>query len=364
MFTNLPFFPEQASTAARQVDALYYFLLSVSGFFAVLIAALLVVFSIKYRRRSANDRPAAIHGSLALELIWTVIPFCLAMVMFFWGASVYVSFARPPDNALQVFVVGKQWMWKIQHLEGRREINELHVPVGRAVKLTMTSEDVIHSFFVPAFRVKTDVLPGRYSTLWFEATKPGTYHLFCAEYCGTEHSGMIGHVVVMEPADYQAWLSGGPPAAALATAGQALFEQLGCITCHRNDSGARGPHLADIAGKPVQLKNGGTVVADDTYLRESILNPQAKVVAGFEPIMPTFKGLVSEEGLLQLIAYIKSLSGVTGPTTRASTAASNSAANTGSNVQTNSNSTTPRRAGRGAGNAEGSNPNPPAPSNR
>src|SRR5262249_18585020 len=160
-----------------------------------------------------------------------------AMEMFFWGAQVYVSLARPPDNALQVFVVGKQWMWKIQHLEGRREINELHVPVGRSVKLTMTSEDVIHSFFVPAFRVKADVVPGRYSPLWFEATKPGSYHLFCAEYCGTEHSGMIGHVVVMEPAEYQAWLSGGPPAAALASAGQALFEQLGCITCHRGDSG-------------------------------------------------------------------------------------------------------------------------------
>jgi cytochrome c oxidase subunit 2 len=307
MFSDLPFFPEQASTAAPQVDALYYFLLSVSGFFAVLIALLLVVFAIKYRRRAATDRPAAIHGSLALELIWTLIPFCLTMVMFFWGASVYVSFSRPPDNAMQVFVVGKQWMWKIQHLEGRREINELHVPVRRPVKLTMTSEDVIHSFFVPAFRVKADVVPGRYSTLWFEATKPGTYHLFCAEYCGTEHSGMIGHVVVMEPAEYQAWLSGGAPTGSLATAGQALFEQLGCITCHRSDSGARGPQLAGLSGKPVRLQNGETVVADDTYLRESILNPQAKIVAGFQPIMPTFKGLVSEEGLMQLIAYITSL---------------------------------------------------------
>jgi cytochrome c oxidase subunit II len=198
-------------------------------------------------------------------------------------------------------------MWKLQHLEGRREINELHVPVGRSVKLTMTSEDVIHSFFVPAFRVKADVIPGRYTTLWFEATKPGTYHLFCAEYCGTEHSAMIGHIVVMEPAEYQAWLSGGPPVAALATAGQALFEQLGCVTCHRSEPGARGPQLVGIVGKPVQLQSGETVVADETYLRESILNPQAKIVAGFQPLMPTFKGLVSEEGLIQLIAYIKSL---------------------------------------------------------
>ncbi len=307
MFSNLPFFPEQASTVAQRVDALYFFLISVSGFFGILIAVLLVYFAFKYRRRSESDRPAAIHGSMALELTWTLIPFGLSMVMFFWGASVYVSLARPPDNALQVFVVGKQWMWKIQHLEGRREINELHVPVGRSVKLTMTSEDVIHSFYVPAFRVKADVLPGRYTSLWFEATKPGTYHLFCAEYCGTEHSGMIGHVVVMEPAEYQAWLSGGPPAASLATAGQALFEQLGCITCHRGDAGARGPLLVGLVGKPVQLQSGETVIADETYLRESILNPQAKIVAGFQPIMPTFKGLVSEEGLIQLIAYIKSL---------------------------------------------------------
>ena len=307
MFSNLPFFPEQASTMAGRVDALYYFLVCVSGFFALLIAVLLVAFAFKYRRRSAAERPAPIHGSLALELTWTIIPFCLTMVMFFWGASVYVSLARPPENALQVFVVGKQWMWKLQHLEGRREINELHIPVGRAIKLTMTSEDVIHSFYVPAFRVKQDVIPGRYTTMWFEATKPGTYHLFCAEYCGTDHSKMIGHVVVMEPAEYQTWLSGGPPAASLASAGQALFEQLGCITCHRETAGARGPKLTGIVGKPVQLQDGSTVVADDSYLRESIINPTAKVVAGFQPIMPTFKGLVSEEGLIQLIAYIKSL---------------------------------------------------------
>ena len=306
MFSNFPLFPEQASAAARQVDALYYFLIAVSAFFAVLIAVLLVTFALKYRRRSESERPAPIHGSLVLELTWTIIPFGLAMVMFFWGAQLYVSLSRPPDDALQVFVVGKQWMWKLQHLEGRREINELHVPVGRSVKLTMTSEDVIHSFFVPAFRVKADVIPGRYTTLWFHPTKPGTYHLFCAEYCGTEHSGMIGRVVVMEPAEFQTWLSGGP-VGSLATAGQKLFEQLGCITCHREDSGARGPHLVGLFGKPVPLKGGGTAIADESYLRESILNPQAKVVAGFEPIMPTFKGLVSEEGIMQLIAYIKSL---------------------------------------------------------
>jgi len=251
--------------------------------------------------------PKPIHGSLALELTWTLIPFGLAMVMFFWGAQVYLAIARPPDDALPVYVVGKQWMWKIQHLEGRREINELHVPVNRAVKLTLTSEDVIHSFFVPAFRIKQDALPGRYTTLWFQATKPGTYHLFCAEYCGTEHSGMIGHIIVQEPADYEAWLGGASVTASLATAGENLFQQLGCVTCHRGDTGARGPSLEGLWGATVQLQGGATAVVDEAYVRESILTPQAKIVAGFQPIMPTFKGLVSEEGLVQLIAYLKTL---------------------------------------------------------
>jgi len=307
MFSNLPIFPEQASTVASQVDSLYFFLLAMAAFFSVLIAGLLLIFAIRYRRRSDTERPPVIHGSLVLELTWTLIPFGLTMILFVWGARVYVTLARPPDDALQVYVVGKQWMWKLQHLEGRREINELHVPVGRSVKLTMTSEDVIHSFFVPAFRVKQDVLPGRYTTLWFQATKPGAYHLFCAEYCGTQHSGMIGQIVVMEPAAYQAWLSGEPAGGSLASKGAALFEQLGCATCHAGDPGARGPQLTGLFGKPVQLRNGATVTADEGYIRESVLDPQAKVVAGFEPIMPTFKGLVSEEGLVDLIAYIKSL---------------------------------------------------------
>jgi cytochrome c oxidase subunit 2 len=307
MFSNLPLFPPQASTLAAEVDALYCFLLGVSGFFALLIAVLVTYFAVRYRRRPDDPLPRPIHGSMALELTWTLIPFGLAMIMFFWGASVYLKIARPPDNALQVFVVGKQWMWKLQHLEGRREINELHVPLGRPIRLTMTSEDVIHSFYVPAFRVKQDVLPGRYSSVWFEATKAGTYHLFCAEYCGTEHSRMIGRVVVLDPAEYQAWLSGGPPAPSLASAGAELFQQLGCESCHAGVSGARGPALTGLFGKPVQLKSGATVVADEAYLRESVLLPQAKIVAGYDPIMPTFKGLVSEEGVLQLIAYIKTL---------------------------------------------------------
>ncbi len=319
MASNFALFPERASTVAGEVDALYLFLVAVSGFFAVAIALLVVFFAVKYRRRSEAERPPAIHGSLALEVAWTVIPFALAMVMFFWGAKVYITLAVPPPNAMEVFVVGKQWMWKLQHLEGKREINELHVPVGQPIKLTLTSEDVIHSFFVPAFRIKQDAIPGRYTTAWFEATKPGVYHLFCAEYCGTEHAKMIGRVVVMDPAEYQAWLSGAAttavaaapaaaaqdPQAALAAAGAGLFQKLGCVSCHRAQAGALGPPLANLFGHEVTLQDGSKVVADEEYIRESILNPQAKLVAGYQPIMPTFKGLVSEEGLMQLLAYIK-----------------------------------------------------------
>jgi len=308
--------PPQASTFASQVDMLYAFLLMVTAFFSVLIAAFVIGFSIKYRRRSDSERTPHLHGSTALEIAWSIIPLGIAMVMFFWGASMFVTLKRPPDDAMQVNVVGKQWMWKIQHLEGRREINELHVPVGRPVKLTLTSEDVIHSFYVPAFRIKQDAVPGRYTTVWFEATKPGRYHLFCAEYCGTKHSGMIGEIVVMDPADYQAWLTAEAPAPAaagvaaggesLVAAGRALFEKNGCVTCHQPGS-VLGPMLAGIVGTSVTLQDGSTVKVDEDYLRESILTPQAKVVKGFAPVMPTFKGQLNEEQILQLIAYIKSL---------------------------------------------------------
>jgi cytochrome c oxidase subunit 2 len=307
MFTNFPFFPQQASVQAGQVDAVYFFLVAVSAFFSLLIATLIVIFAVKYRRRTDEEIGVPIHGSLALELLWTFIPLGIVMVMFAWGAKVFFDLYRPPAGAMEIFVVGKQWMWKVQHPDGQREINELHVPVGRPVKLIMGSEDVIHSFFIPAFRVKADVIPGRYNTLWFEATKPGRYHLFCAEYCGTRHSGMIGSVVAMEPADFQAWLGGGAASDTPVAAGEKLFASLACNTCHTEGAGARGPVLTGIAGTTVELQAGGSVVADDAYLRESILNPQAKVVVGFQPIMPTFQGLVTEEQLLQLIAYIKSL---------------------------------------------------------
>ena len=307
MFQNLPLFPEQASSFAGDVDALYFFLIAVSAFFSLLIALLVIFFAIRYRRRAPDEIGAGITGSMQLELLWTIIPLGITMVMFGWGAWVYFELNRPPDDAMEIYVVGKQWMWKFQHPDGQREINELHVPVGRPVKLTDDAEDVIHSFFVPAFRVKLDVVPGRFTTIWFEATKPGRYHLFCAEYCGTRHSGMIGWVVVMEPAEFEAWLSGGAGEGSLASRGQKLFNDLACETCHMPDSKGRGPVLDGLFGKNVQLQGGQTVVADEDYIRESIVNPQAKIVAGYQPLMPTFQGQISEEGLLQLIAYIKSL---------------------------------------------------------
>src|SRR6267143_3993961 len=307
MWTGTPLFPESASTIATRVDLLYFFLLAVSIFFSLLIAGSIVYFAVRYRRREPDSVGSQIHGGLVLELTWTIIPFLITMVIFVWGASVFFAMARPPDETLNIYVVGKQWMWKFQHLDGQREINELHVPVGRAVKLITTSEDVIHDVFVPAFRVKADVLPGRYTNIWFQPTRPGRYHLFCAEYCGTRHSGMIGQVVVMEPSQYQAWLSGGAAEGSLASAGEKLFADLACNTCHRPEAQDRGPVLQGLFGKTVTLQTGETVVVDEAYIRESILNPSAKVTAGFQPIMPTFQGLVSEEQLLELIEYVKSL---------------------------------------------------------
>jgi cytochrome c oxidase subunit II len=250
---------------------------------------------------------APITGSVPLELMWSIVPFGIAMVIFAWSANVYFDIYRPPDETLQIYAVGKRWMWKFQHIDGQREINELHVPVGRPVKVTVTSEDVIHDLYFPSFRVKTDVIPGRYMSLWFQATKAGEYHMFCAEYCGTNHSRMIGRVVVMEPAAYQSWLSGGAGEMSMSARGQKAFQDLACHTCHMEDAGGRGPSLRGLFGSQVKLADGTTVVADEAYLRESILNPQAKLVAGYQPLMPTFQGLVNEEALLGLIEYIKSL---------------------------------------------------------
>ncbi len=307
MLENLPLWPDQASTAAGNVDALYIFLLLVSGVMTALIFAAIIYFAARYRQRH-GVQATQIEGSTPLELTWSVVPFIVFMVIFLWGAVIYFKSRTPPRDSTEVYVVAKQWMWKLEHAEGQREINELHVPLNRDVKLIMTSQDVIHSFYVPAFRMKQDVVPGRYTVAWFRATKPGTYHLFCAEYCGTQHSGMIGSIVVQDQAAYEAWMSGGSTGPLSAT-GEKIFAELGCSTCHRSDTQGRGPNLIGIFGKPVLLEDGRTVTADENYVRESILDPGAKVVNGFKPVMPTFQGLVSEEQLNALIAYVKSLSG-------------------------------------------------------
>jgi cytochrome c oxidase subunit 2 len=292
---------------AGRVDALYFFLIGLSAFFSLLIAGLIVYYAIKFRRREPDQVGARIHGGLVLEITWSVIPLIIVLVIFVWSASVFFAMSRPPDETHNIYVVGKQWMWKFQHLNGAREINELHVPVGRPVKLIMTSEDVIHDLFFPAFRVKADVLPGRYTHMWFEATTAGTYHLFCAEYCGTKHSGMIGQVVAMEPTEFETWLSSGQAEGSLASAGGKLFADLACNTCHRPDIQGRGPVLQNLFGRTVALEGGGTAVVDEAYIRESIVDPNARVTLGFQPTMPTYQGLVSEQGLLELIEYVKSL---------------------------------------------------------
>ena len=307
MNPSMPLLPERASSVAGEVDALFFFIVAVTVFFTVAVSIAAVYFAVKYRRRSDADRPAEIHGSLLLELTWTLVPLGIVVVMFVWGAKVFFHMNRPPDDAMTVSVVGKRWMWKLQHPTGQREINELHVPLGRAVKLVITSEDTIHSFFVPAFRIKKDAVPGRYNVAWFRATRTGTFHLFCAEYCGTEHSKMIGKVVVLEPEAYQTWLAGGPPPESPVAAGEKLFTELNCVTCHRPDSAGRGPLLEGIFGRPVKLASGDTVVADEAYVRDSIVNPAARVVAGYQPVMPTYLGQVSEEQLISLVAYIESL---------------------------------------------------------
>ena len=303
MNTSFRLWPEQASTFAHDLDPLTIFLLIVSTVITLVVFVAVVYLAIRYRRRRADERPAPVHEPHWFENAFAAAMFLVFMVMFFWGARVYfVAFKDAPD-ALDIHVIGKQWMWKIQHPDGTREINTLHVPLGQPVKLIMSSQDVIHSFYIPAFRVKQDVVPGRYTVMWFEATKVGEFHLFCAEYCGTQHSGMIGRVVVMEPQEYEAWLSGSVPDEPPAVAGQRLFNSLGCQTCH----GSQAPSMAGLFESTVQLESGRSVRADEQYLRRSITDSTADIVKGYKPIMPSFRGQVSEEQLASLIAYIKSL---------------------------------------------------------
>lgn len=306
MRSDFPLFPEQASSVAMSVDTLYIFLVVLTGSVSILIWLAVFYFAIKYRRRPENELAEEIEPPKALEFAWIVIPTIIFIGIFVWGAFVFFRINRIPDNPLDVYATGRQWMWKFQHPSGQREINTLHVPVGRPVRITMASEDVIHSLWFPAFRVKMDVIPSRYRMLWFEATKTGRFHLFCAEYCGTLHSGMGGWVEVMEQTEYQKWLAGGTEGS-MASQGEKIFQKYACNTCHTGDNTARGPVLNGLYGRTVMLTSGPSVVADENYIRESILAPQAKIKAGFQPIMPTFQGQVNEEDLLKLLAYIRSL---------------------------------------------------------
>lgn len=304
---TFPLFPERATELAREIDAIYFAALGLTAFFSILIGALIFYFFVRYRRRHADEIGKPDKAGIWLEVTWSVIPLFILLGMFAWGAKVFFDARRPPADAVEYYITGKQWMWKAQHPDGRREINELHVPTGQNIKLIMTSEDVIHSFFVPAFRVKMDVLPGRYTTLWFRADKVGTYRLFCAEYCGAEHSYMGGSIIVMEPRDYEAWLGGRTRQAQRVATGEELFSRLACDTCHRSDSAVQAPILDGIFGHTVKMTDGSEVTVDENYLRESILNPNAKIVEGYLGVMPTAQGRVTEEELLQLIRYLKSL---------------------------------------------------------
>lgn len=308
--SDFPLLPEQASAVASKVDALMLFELGVSAFFMVMIGLAILGFSIRYRKGNAVDRSNPPTHSKLMEVIWIVLPMILAMTMYVWATRLFFEQYESTPGAARIDVVGKQWMWYVQHPEGRSETNELHVPVGRPVRLHMTSQDVIHSFFLPAFRIKQDVLPGRYTELPFTPTKVGVFDLFCAEYCGTNHSIMIGKIHVMEPEAYEAWLAEKGAGPSQADEGEKLFVQHHCAGCHRGSQIVHAPRLEGVYGKPVPIQVGSEVhfeTADETYIRDSILVPKDKVVAGYEPIMPSYKDQISEQDLLKIIAYIKSL---------------------------------------------------------
>ena len=318
---NVPFFPDAASTLAPRIDAVFFVLMAISVFFTVLIGFAVTYFAIRYRKGAQVDRSHAFSSSFALEAAWMGIPLILVLGIFAIGTQVFFEMFNPPKDATPIYVIGKQWMWKVQHPQGRQEINEIHLPAGRPVRLIMTSQDVLHSFYVPAFRMKQDVLPGRLTSEWFEPMKPGRYHLFCAEYCGTDHSRMGGWAVVMEPTDYERWLKGtsdGTGAGSsdagipMAASGGALFEKYHCTGCHGANSEFRAPKLAGVYGGqvPIMDSNGKDVhfvKADDKYIRDSILLPKTQVVAGYDPVMPSYKDVLQEEELLQLMEYIKSI---------------------------------------------------------
>jgi cytochrome c oxidase subunit 2 len=300
---------QSASTMAARSDRLFLAMLALCGVLAIVLAGLVVVFSVRYRQGSRADRSAPPSGARGLEVAWTVIPMGLFVGIFVWAARDIVAIHRPPADALPVYVVGKQWMWKLQHRNGRREINELHVPLGEPVRLVLASQDVIHSFFVPAFRLKQDVVPGRYTSLWFTATQLGEFRLFCSEYCGTDHSEMLGRVVVMEPAAFARWLAAGPQVPGMAQQGYALFRAHGCSGCHAAGSTVHAPLLDGLLGRTVHLQDGTSLVADENYVRDSILAPEKQIVAGYAPLMPSFAGQLGEEDIEAIIAWLRSTGG-------------------------------------------------------
>ncbi len=303
---NSALFPAEASTIAPYTDALYMFLLGMTITGILLVGGLLLGFGIRYRR-SRNPVATQVEGSTLLEATWTIIPLGVFLVVYVWGALLYFRIYNPPVNAMNIYIIGKQWMWKAEHPGGQHEINALHVPTGRPVQLTMISQDVFHSFSIPDFRIKREVIPGRYTTVWFQATQPGSYHLFCSQYCGTLHSGMIGQVTAMTPEDYEKWLKMSTSGQSLSQNGERLFASLGCVSCHSGNAAARGPNLAGVYGSRLTLTDGSQVLVNDAYLRDSILNPSQHVTAGFAPIMPTYQGQISEDGLISLVEYIKNL---------------------------------------------------------
>jgi cytochrome c oxidase subunit 2 len=305
----IPFWQAGISPYGGDVDLLFVGLLVTSSLVLGLLFFLLTLFCIRYRAGNPVDRGNQESKSWHWEVGWTTASLVCFLGLFLWGARVFFEIYKTPQGELSVFVVAKQWMWKAQHAGGQSEINALHIPVNRPVRLVMASQDVIHSFFIPALRLKHDVVPGRYQDLEIEARVAGHYHLFCAEYCGTDHSGMIGEVVAMEQADYAAWLTQQGPSSALAQEGGGLFRELGCSGCHGIGSKIRAPQLEGLYGKPVPLSDGSTVVADDKYIRDSILLPRSQIAAGYEPLMPTYEGKIGEDQLLRLVLYIKSLAG-------------------------------------------------------
>jgi cytochrome c oxidase subunit 2 len=305
---SLDFLPPTASTYADGLNDFFWVMVAVCGTVAAGIAIFILYCAIKYRRRNPDELPKQINGNHKVEATWTLIPLVIFLGMFGWGAKTYFDVEEPPPNTINIYVVAKQWMWKIEHPNGIREINTLHIPVGRAVRLTMISQDVIHDLFVPAFRTKQDVLPNRYVTIWFKATKAGKYHLFCAEYCGTKHSGMIGWVYAMDPHDYQLWIQQGAGEGSLASTGEKLFHQFGCANCHRYDGHGPGPDLRGLYGTIVTLSTGERLFADQSYIRECIMGTKGGPVAGFGAgIMPNFSGQLNEDQILALVAYIRSI---------------------------------------------------------